>query len=143
MAFNSQFSIWLDVNGNKRTTYYRFQPAAFAIDTAMQIYSNTRIMERVTALAQTAIVAPVNAQFKSDADEMDLVFQTAFGNNVTLSVPAPLVANFFGDQYTVNPFAIPLLINACVPNLTDAAGNVCIAFISGVRRRRGIQNVSP
>lgn len=138
MADTTRSTIWVDVNGKTRQTIVRGNAGLAAVALALAGKSNAdfqRDWEGATIV--NAAPAPINALYTSVNDYAALVFTTAAGTLVYVTLPAPQSAVFQADQETVNPVAIATVIAAVVGTVLDGSGNVVTAFVGGYRRSSG------
>lgn len=134
---DAQTTIWVDANGRTRATYVNSTAGSGGIQGQIGLISNASVQRAWNGTVSTPVPTPVTGDYQNVADYAQLVFQTAAGDLVYLTVVAPMAAIFLADQETVNPAAIAALIAACVGTLTDASGNPVTAYVGGFRRRSG------
>lgn len=77
--------------------------------------------------------APISAPYASVKDGAALVFQTASGALVRITVPAPDSGIFMADNETVDPATIAALIAAVIADVVTADGIAVTAFVAGYR----------
>jgi hypothetical protein len=85
----------------------------------------------------------VAAQFEGVSQWVQLVFQTAAGTLVRLTIPAPKQAIFMADGITVDPAAIAAVVAACVGEMSDLAGNPVVAYIGGTLQPTPSTDLTP
>lgn len=138
MADTTRSTIWVDVNGKTRQTIVRGNAPLAAVALALAGKSNAdfqRDWEGPTVV--NAAPLPINATYTSVNDYATLVFTTAAGNLVYITLPAPQSSIFMADQETVDPVAIATIIAAVVGTVLDGTGTVVTAFVGGYRRSSG------
>lgn len=125
--------IWLDFNGVTRQTIVTSAAGAGAIWAAAQAASQAQVQ----MTWESALGAPVGAatagNYQSNKMSAQLVFQTAAGSNLRLTIPAPSLGIFLADGQTVDPAnaLVLAIVASCIGSLSDAAGNVAVTFVGG------------
>lgn len=87
-------------------------------------------------LAVNPAFNPLGLQYISVQDAATLVFATAAGTTVSITIPAPQTSIFMADQETVDPSSVAGVVAACIGLLCDSAGNVVASFLAGYRTRQ-------
>jgi hypothetical protein len=128
--------VWGDAAGTTTLTQPRGSGSMATLEGALEAASNAVVLLEWEGTENvTAFPTPVAAPYQSVADQATLNFQTAAGNIVRLTLPAPQSGIFLADQYTVdptNPFVVTI-IGAALAVLVDSSGNPVTAFIGGTR----------
>lgn len=138
MADQEQTTIWVDANGRTRATYIRTAAGAATIVADLVALSHAD-WQRSWAGDVLVNGAPSTStgDYQNVADYAVLVYQTAVGTQVYLTLVAPQSGIFLADQETVDPTAIAVLNTDVIGSLEDGAGNVVTAYVGGFRRRSG------
>lgn len=76
---------------------------------------------------------PGSGVYSTIADKVTLLFQTASGVTIQVTLPAPDASIFLADGKTVDPAQIADIITACVGTVQTLDGNVAIGFLNGFR----------
>lgn len=137
-ADTTRSTIWVDSSGKTRQTILRGNATLAPVALALAGQSNgdfQRDWEGATVVNPAP--APINATYNSVNDYASLVFTTAAGNLVYVTLPCPVSTIFLADQETVDPVAIATIIAAVVGTVIDGSGAVVTAFVGGFRRSSG------
>lgn len=130
-------AVWIDANGRTRMTILKTLAGAAPITSAMQAFQLAALQQ----IWESAVVLPgtpaAAGAYQSVGDAAVLLFQTAAGNIVSLTIPAPGIGIFLPDGITVDPANanIIALVAACIGALTDGGGNAVTTFLGGTYRR--------
>jgi hypothetical protein len=133
MADSAESAVWIDANGRTRQTIVQSLTGATPIVNAMgpcQLGVLQRSWEGVLNITGNV---PVGGAYQAVADAFELLFQTASGSILRLTVPAPDIAVFLADGVTVDPANANIvnLVNACLGLLSDGAGNSATVYLGG------------
>lgn len=126
-------TIWIDRNGRTRQTILSGNATLTGVVDALLNHSVGGISNGWESTPVTPTAEPSTGPYGIVADWVQLLFTTAAGSLIRVTLPAPNSNIFFSDDETVDPSAIADIIAAVVGTLTDSAGNAAIAYISGVR----------
>ena len=136
------YVIWADVFGATRLTWYTYATGAtlppFAI--ALAACAQPQPIQVVAGAVQTGTVAPGSSPYANVADSAVLTFATALGNTVGLVIPGFTEALYLADNQTVDPaqpLVIALVAAVLALPLVDSAANPVIAYVGGLRQKRG------
>ena len=138
MVDTTRSTIWIDAAGKTRQTILRGSATLAPVALALAGSSNAdfqRDWEGLTIV--NGAPAPINAQYNSVNDYATLVYATAAGNLVYVTLPAPVAAVFLSDQETVDPVAIATITAAVIATVIDASASPVTAFVGGYRRSSG------
>lgn len=131
MSDHAVGAVWADVTGRTRLTIIKAATNPCTILTKLQGHSNAEVLYNWDGQLDPTIGTTTAAQYQSVAQNVTLVFQTASGSVLKVTLPAPDTSIFLADGVTVDPSAITDVITACVGELSDGAGNVATAFVAG------------
>lgn len=135
LAVVRRYQVWIDANGATTLTLANGSASLTTLIGDIKAQSNADVLNDVeNTLFVNGAPAPGVATYQSVRDSAKLVFTTAAGNVVTLTVPAPKSSFFLADQETVDPTAAATIIAAALLVLTDEAGNAVTAFQGGFRQ---------
>lgn len=123
--------VWADATGRTRLTIVKSTGSSAAIETALQAKSNAATQIDWAGTLGTPIGVAAVGQYQAANQSATLLFATATGTQLRLTLPAPLLSIFLADQRTVDATQIVALIAACIGVLSDGAGNVATAFTAG------------
>lgn len=125
--------IWLDYNGVTRQTIISSLTGAGSIWAAVQACSNAEVLTSWESVLGNIVGAATAANYQSVKMSAQLVFSTASGSLLRLTIPAPSLSCFLADGVTIDPTnaAIAAVITAAVGSLTDGAGNTAAAYVAG------------
>ena len=133
---------WVDTTGATRLTWYSYvsggvlAPFAAALDAC----ANPVPATVVAATVQVPGGAPSADPYLSVMDSAVLSFGTATGSIVGVIVPGFREALYLADNQTVDqaqPLVIALVAAALTLPLVDTAGNPVVAYLGGLRQKRG------
>lgn len=136
------YVVWVDANGNTRLTWYTFQtggslaPFSTALDTCV----NPTPSQVVAATIQVSLAPPGTSPYVAVTDSAVLTFITAVGSQVGIVCPGFKEALYLADNQTVDPAqpdVIALVAATLALPVVDSAGNPVIAYIGGIRQKRG------
>lgn len=129
--------VWVDANGSTRQSLVRGNATLAGVQAALIAVSNADYQSQFEGTEHVnGAPAPISATYQPVGDYVPLVYSTAGGDLVYVTLPSPQAAIFLADQETVNPAAIAAVTAAIVGTVVDAAGNAVVAFVGGVRRAR-------
>lgn len=138
MADAAATTIWIDAFGRTRATYVNtglgsadIQADLKALSLADQIYFWEGDFD------VNPSPAPTTGTYQSVADYAVLIFATAGGDLIYLTLVAPSSSVFLADQETVDPTAIAVLIGDCIGNLQNRNGDAAASYVGGFRRQSG------
>jgi len=138
--------VWLDASGRTRQTIVKTLAGAVALEGFLQAASLATLnttWESVMTINPTAASA---GTYQNTGDSARLAFQTAAGNIVRLTLPAPTIAIFLADRITVDPAntLVIAIVAAAIGSLTDGSGNAVVSFLGGYYdRSRGSDLLTP
>jgi hypothetical protein len=133
---------WVDAAGNGRLTWYSYvtggalSPFATALDTCV----NPSPVSVVAATVQTPGGIPGTSPYLSVNDAALLQFVTGTGSLVGVLAPGFKEALYLADNQTVDPAQpdVIALVNAAIAlPLVDGSGSPVIAFVGGIRQKKG------
>lgn len=124
-------AVWGDATGRSRLTILRGSTNPCTVLAALQPLSNAGILWNWDGPLDGAIGLAVAAEYEGVKQWAQLVFQTATGGLIRVTLPAPHVGIFKADKQTVDPVAIAAFIAAAIGQLADQNGNVATAYIGG------------
>lgn len=136
---------WTDVAAGFLRASNWFLPAGSsgALEVALQNASNAELLYATIAAPTVGAFTPVGGQYSLCQDVALFNFATVPGVSIQLVVPGPR-NSLFGANSTVvdstNALAAAI-IAAAIGNLTDPAGNVATAFISGSKSSRRTEQI--
>lgn len=135
MAVARRYQVWVDAQGRTTLTLANTTGSLATLFAAIKAQSNADVLnDTESSLNVNGAPAPTNAVYPSVRDSAKLVFVTALGNTVTLTVPAPVSSLFLADGQTVDPTAAATIITDALAALTDEAGNAVTAYQGGFRQ---------
>jgi len=138
LADQEQTTVWVDVNGRTRATYVCTGLGSADIQADLKALSCADIQRSWEGdVVENASPTPTTGAYQNVADYAVLVFTTAGGDLVYLTLLAPLDTIFMADQETVDPTAIAVLIADCIGNLQTTSGDDVTGYVGGFRRRSG------
>jgi len=125
--------VWIDANGRTRQTIIRTLAGAAAIVGAAEAASNAVQQDLWESFAAGGIGVPVAATYQAVADAADMLYQTASGSVLRLTVPAAQLGIFKADKVTVDPTnpLVTALNAAVIGSLSDGAGNPAAVYLGG------------
>lgn len=123
--------VWADATGRTRLTIVKSVGSSSAIEVALQGASQAGVLYDWASAMGVAIGTAAAAQYQAANQTAQLLFTTAAGSLIYLTLPAPQIGIFLADGKTIDATTIPALIAACIGTLSDGAGNVATAFIAG------------
>lgn len=133
---------WADAAGGTRLLWFSYPSGSNP--NPYQVALNDCVNPVPTSLVSGTIVVgtgtPSTNPYLSVNDGAAFSFITAVGSIVAVTLPGFMEALYMADNQTVDP-AQPLVIafvtQALALPLLDTAGNPVIAFIGGIRQKRG------
>lgn len=133
---------WTDAVGGTRLTWYSFSTGATLppFGTAVDNCSNAVPSQTVAGTVQVSSATPSTNPFLNVADSAVLSFVTALGTIVGVVIPAFKEALYLADNQTVDPaqpLVIAVIAAAIALPVVDGSGNAAIAYIGGLRQKRG------
>lgn len=131
MADKAAGAVWADYTGRTRLTIIKAATTPCSVLTALQGHSQAEVLYNWDGDLDPGIGAAVAGEYQSVALSATLVFDTATGSKLYLTLPAPSLDIMMADGVTVDPSAIVDIITAAVGNLSDGGGNVATAFVAG------------
>jgi hypothetical protein len=99
----------------------------------LQAISNAGILYSWDGTIDSAIGAATAAQYQAVQQWAELLFQTAAGSILRLTLVAPPLSILKADKKTVDPTnaGVVTLIAAAVGNLSDGQGNAAVSYVGG------------
>lgn len=134
MADKTASVIWLDFNGVTRQTVLKSLTGAGAIWAAAQAASAAQVEKSWESVTGTSVGTATNTLYQSVKQSARLIYQTASGSNLYVTIPAPLRSIFLADGVTVDPSnALVLAVNAAaIGSLSDGGGSTAAVYIGGL-----------
>jgi hypothetical protein len=133
---------WTDVFGATRLVWYSFATGGTLtpFGAAVNDCSNAVPSQTVAGTVQVSLASPSTDLYPNVVDSAVLTFVTAYGNTVGVVIPAFKESLYLADNQTVDP-AQPLVIALVAATIAlpvvDSFGNPVVAYVSGLRQRRG------
>lgn len=126
--------IWQDFNGITRQTIITSASGGGAVWAAVQAASQSGVQTSWESSLGAPVGTPATGAYQSVRSAAQLTFQTASGDLLRLTVPAPSLGIFMADSQTVDPAnaLVIAIVAACVGTLSDAAGNTAVSYVGGV-----------
>lgn len=125
-------AVWSDFLGRSRLTIVRASTNPCGILTATQAVSNASILYNWDGPLDPGIGVATSAVYEGVQQWVGLLFQTAAGTTIRLTLPAPQLGILQADKQSVNPSSIAALIAACLGELADPSGNVATTYLGGI-----------
>lgn len=138
MADKAASLVWIDANGRTRQTIIKtLTGVGSGISTSLAAASTGAIQSAWEGTFTVTGAVPAGGLYQAMADAASLQFQTAAGNILRVTLPAPLLGIFKPDKVTVDPTNALVLsiIGACVGDLSDGAGHAAVSYLGGVYLR--------
>lgn len=134
MADKAASVIWLDANGVTRQTILKSLTGAGAIWAACQAASNAEVQTTWESVLGATVGSTTVANYQSNKMSCRLIYQTASGGSLYITLPAPQLGIFLSDGVTVDPAnGLVIAINtAAIGLLSDGAGNVAVSYVGGL-----------
>lgn len=127
--------IWLDYNGVTRQTIITGADllGLGTIWVKAQACSRAQVETTWAQDLGAAVGAATTGNYQSNKMAARLLFETASGSILSLTIPAPDIAIFKADGVTIDPTNadIVALIAACIGELSDTSGAVATSFLGG------------
>jgi biotin carboxyl carrier protein len=134
MSTQRQSTVWVDAQGKTTARLTTTSAGAVAVVAAIAALSNAAVQETWEGpLTAVAAPTPTAADKISVRDSAELVYSTAAGSLVKVSIPAPQAAIFMADGETVNPAAVAALTALVLANVVTPAGVAVTAYVAGTR----------
>lgn len=136
------YVLWADAYGGTRLVWYSYTTGGVLLpfSTALDNCVNPVPTQVVAATVQVPSGVPSTDPYAAVSDSAVLQFVTAVGSLVGVVAPGFKESLYLGDNQTVDP-AQPLviaLVNAAIAlPIVDGAGNPVIAYVGGLRQKRG------
>ena len=134
--------IWQDASGATRQTIIRTSGGVGDVLIALQYNSWARVMEFWEGDKRGPLGIASAQPYQQVGSAVTLLFQTASGNLVKVTLPAPDVVPgvnphgiFKADLLTVDPATIAPLIAAVIANVVDITGNPVTTYLGGTLQR--------
>lgn len=131
---------WTDAAGGfvRASNFINSAANLATVDVPLQAASNAQLSFATAATPAISPFAPTVAQYHLVTDIANLVFQTVAGVSIQVVVPGPLAATFGPSSNVVDPTnpTVAALIAAVIGTLSDTAGNVATAYLTGVKSSR-------
>lgn len=133
MVDKAESAIWVDVNGRTRQTIIKTLTGATPVVNAMgptQLATLQSFWEGDLTITGNV---PAAGNYQALADAYELLFQTASGSILRLTVPGPNINVFLADKVTVDPANanIVALVAACIGLLSDGQGHPAVLYLGG------------
>lgn len=127
-------SVWVDITGRTRLTIIKAHTNPCTILNALQAVSNAGVLYNWDGTIDPAIGVATAAQYQAVQQWCELLFQTAAGTLLRLTLPAPPLSILKADKKTVDPAnaGIISLLAQCIGNLSDGSGNTASLYLGGV-----------
>jgi hypothetical protein len=125
-----------DTTGRSRLTIINAATNPCTILNALQACSNAGVVWNWDGPRDGPIGAATNATYVAVGQNVELLFQTAAGTLLRLTLPAPSQGIMMADNLTVDPSnaSIVTLVAACIGELSDGNGNTAATFLGGRMR---------
>lgn len=137
MATQRRTTVWIDAQGKTTAHLLTTSAGGGAVEAEIDAQSNAAVLEAWEGtLDATAVPAPVAAPYQSVRDAATLVFSTASGAFIRVTIPAPDVGIFQADGETVDPATIGTLIALVIANVVTADGAAATAYVAGFRANK-------
>lgn len=136
------YVVWADAFGGTRLVWYSYSTGGSLVpfSTALDLCVNPIPSQVVAATIQISGGTPSTNPYASVADSAVLQFVTSTGSLVGVVAPGFKEALYLGDNQTVDiaqPLVISLVNASLALPLVDGAGNPVIAYVGGLRQKRG------
>lgn len=127
-------AVWQDFTGRTRLTIIKATTNPCSILNLTQALSNAFVLYNWDSSIDGSIGGTTAAQYQAVSQNCQLMFQTAAGTIIRLTLPAPSATILKADLKTVDPTnaGVAALIAAAVGNLSDGSGNAAVAYLGGV-----------
>ena len=133
---------WVDAYGATRLTWYTYGAGGSlpSFSLALEACAQPVPVQVVAGAVQVGTSTPGTSPYANVADSAVLSFTTSTGSMVGLVVPGFTEALYLADNQTVDPaqpLVIALVAAALALPLVDSAANPIIAYVGGLRQKRG------
>lgn len=127
-------SVWIDTTGRTRLTVIKATTNPCTILNAAVACSNAGVLYNWDGTIDGAIGSSTAAQYQAVQQWVAMLFQTAAGTNLRMTIPAPSLSILKADKKTVDPSNtnVSTLVTACLGNLSDGGGSPATVFLGGI-----------
>lgn len=125
--------VWADASGRTRTSFLTTSAGGSAVRAELVAVSNADWLQTWEGDLDAQVPAPAGGVYADVADTATLLFQTAAGAIVKVTLPAPDASIFLADGETVDPGEITALISQVLASAVTADGTALDSYVGGTR----------
>lgn len=129
--------IWADGQHKSGLTVLYGSGSLATVRDKLAGHSVVGVSYSVESTPQGPMQEPGSGPYNTVADKVFLIFQTASGTNVTVTLIGPNDDILMADNKTVDSSTIGDVITAVLAVVTDASGNAVTSYVTGYRASPG------